>query len=64
MLTALGRTVVRLRWAMLAITAGLVVLGAAWGTGVMQDLSGGGFGDPHSESARALDRITTTFGRQ
>ncbi len=59
-----GRTVVRLRWAVLAAAAGLVFLGGIWGTGVFGALSSGGFDDPASPSRVAYDRITAEFGRQ
>jgi trehalose monomycolate/heme transporter len=53
----------RRRWVLLA--AGLAVIGAAvWGTGVFGSLqSGGGFTAPGSESQRASDIATRTFGR-
>jgi RND superfamily putative drug exporter len=59
-----GRLVYRRRrWVLLA--AGLAVAGAAvWGTGVFGSLqSGGGFTAPGSESQRASDVATQTFGR-
>ncbi|MEV4760425.1 MMPL family transporter [Micromonospora sp. NPDC049559] len=59
-----GRRVVRLRWAVLAAGALLVVLGATWGTGVFGALTGGGFDDPGSESSRTQARITAELGDQ
>lgn len=59
-----GRAVVRLRWAVLAAAAALVVLGATWGAGVFGQLTGGGFDDPASESSRTAQRITDELGRQ
>ena len=59
-----GRTVVRLRWWLPAIAAALMLVGAGWGTGVFGELTSSGFDAPHSESARAAQRIEATFGRQ
>jgi RND superfamily putative drug exporter len=59
-----GRTVVKARWVMVAAAVALVVVGAAWGTGVIGALSNGGFDDPDSESIHAARRIVTEIGRQ
>jgi trehalose monomycolate/heme transporter len=58
-----GRVVVRLRWLVVAITLGVVAVGVAWGGGVFDRLSSGGFDDPDSESAQAIERIATELGR-
>ena len=58
-----GRVVVRARWLVLALSLGLVVLGATWGTGVFDRLTDGGFYNEHSPSAEAADRIESEFGR-
>jgi len=59
-----GRLVVRLRWAVLAAAAVLVVVGVTWGFGVFGALSGGGFEDRDSPSSRAQQRIERELGRQ
>lgn len=59
-----GRTVVRLRWAVLAVAAALIVVGSTWGPGVFGSLTGGGFDDPASESSRAHRRIAAELGDQ
>ncbi len=59
-----GRTVVRARWWVLAATLAVVLLGAAWGTGVFGSLSGGGFYDGHSPSARTRAQVTALLGAQ
>jgi RND superfamily putative drug exporter len=59
-----GRVVVRLRWVVLAMAAGLLVLGATWGGKVFGDLISGGFDDPASESFKARTQITQELGRQ
>lgn len=59
-----GRTVVRLRWAVLAAALVLVALGVTWGTGVFGVVTGSGFDDPASESSRAAERITAEFGNR
>ncbi|MDQ7907272.1 MMPL family transporter [Phytohabitans sp. ZYX-F-186] len=59
-----GKTVVRLRWVVLAAAAVLVVVGATWGAGVFDKVTGGGFDDPASESTRARDRIIAELGNQ
>jgi RND superfamily putative drug exporter len=59
-----GRVVVRLRWLVLAVAAGVLVLGATWGGGVFGDLISGGFDDPSSPSSKAHRAITEQLGRQ
>jgi len=63
MYESLGRFLYRRRRWVLALAGVFVVVAAAWGTGVFGSLSGGGFDDPNSESARAAQRIEQTFGR-
>ncbi len=60
----LGRAVVRFRWLVLAVAAGVLVLGATWGGGVFGDLISGGFDDPASESSQAREAINAQVGRQ
>ncbi len=60
----LGRVTVRFRWMVLAAAAVVVLIGVTWGTGVFGALSGGGYTDPGSESARAVSRINHEVGRQ
>ncbi|WP_239675592.1 MMPL family transporter [Natronosporangium hydrolyticum] len=55
---------VRARWTVLAAALALLVVGATWGTGVFSQLTGGGFADPESESAQALERIGDEVGDQ
>jgi RND superfamily putative drug exporter len=59
-----GRTVVRARWWVIAAGVVLALAGGLWGTGVFGAVGAGGFDDPHSESARAADRIVAELGRQ
>ena len=59
-----GRTVVRLRWGVLAAGLALVVLGVTWGSGVFGSLASGGFEDPASESSVARTRIAVELGDQ
>ena len=59
-----GRTVVRLRWLVLAVAAAILVLGGTWGGGVFGDLISGGFDDPSSPSSKAHRAITEQLGRQ
>jgi RND superfamily putative drug exporter len=59
-----GRVVVKLRWLVLAVSAAVLALGIAWGTGVFGELTSGGFEDPGSESSRAYAAITEKLGRQ
>src|SRR6266498_3043304 len=59
-----GRTVVRVRWAVVIAGLAFVVVGATWGTGVFGAMSNGGFEDPDSESTRAAQRIVTEVGQQ
>ncbi|MGI5213704.1 MMPL family transporter [Plantactinospora sp. CA-290183] len=59
-----GRTVVRVRWVVLAAALVLAALGVAWGSGVFGSLTGGGFDDPASESSRTERQITAQLGNQ
>lgn len=58
-----GRTVVRVRWWVVAAALVLVALGATWGAGVFGSLTGGGYADPGSESNRAATAIAEQLGR-
>ncbi|MQA99958.1 MAG: MMPL family transporter [Actinobacteria bacterium] len=61
MLGRLGRfTVARRRWILLSTLVGLVVAGA-YGGGVANLLSGGGFSDPNAESVRAAEVLEEKF---
>jgi uncharacterized membrane protein YdfJ with MMPL/SSD domain len=59
-----GRTVVRVRWWVVAAAAALVVAGATWGAGVFGSLTGGGYDDPDSESNRAARAIAEQLGQR
>jgi len=59
-----GRTVVRLRWGVLAAGLVLAVIGGTWGTGVFGAMVGGGFEDPGAESAKAAERIVREVGQR
>ncbi|MDG4823610.1 MMPL family transporter [Asanoa sp. WMMD1127] len=59
-----GRAVVRFRWGVLAAAAVLVLVGAAWGSGVFGSLTGGGFEDPNAESTQFRERTIAELGNQ
>lgn len=59
-----ARSVIRWRWAVLAVAA-LAMTGAGiWGTSVFGSLVDGGFATPGSESQRAHELVEGEFGRQ
>ena len=58
-----GRVTYRRRWILLAVAIGFLVFASVWGTGVLAQLTGGGFDDPRSESARAGAVMNSEFGR-
>lgn len=60
----LGPSLVRFRWAVLAVALIVAMIGGFWGTGVFGQLVDGGFEDPGSESAKAAERIVGEVGRQ
>jgi trehalose monomycolate/heme transporter len=62
MFTRWGLFVARARWWVLAAGVLLVLVGAAWGSGVFGVVSGGGFNDPGSPSQRVREQITREFG--
>lgn len=59
-----GPRVVRRRWWVLSAGLALLAIGATWGAGVFDSLSGGGFEDPASESTIAEERIERELGDQ
>ncbi|MGH3734418.1 MAG: MMPL family transporter [Micromonosporaceae bacterium] len=59
-----GKTVHRLRWTVLMGAVAFVAFAAVWGTGVFDELTGGGFEQPGSESVRATERIADEIGDQ
>ncbi|MGH2686242.1 MAG: MMPL family transporter, partial [Actinomycetota bacterium] len=62
MMRALGRfTVRRRRWVLVGTLVGVIAAGA-FGGGVFDRLSGGGFSDPDSEASRGRERLEDLFG--
>ncbi len=59
-----GKTVVAVRWWVVAAACALVVAGATWGAGVFGALTGGGYDDPDSESNRAAAGIARELGQR
>jgi trehalose monomycolate/heme transporter len=58
-----GRTVVTVRWWVIAAALALIVAGATWGSGVFGSLTGGGYDDPGSEANRTAAAIAEHLGR-
>ncbi|WP_211353731.1 MMPL family transporter [Couchioplanes caeruleus] len=54
----------RFRWAVLVCTVAAVAAAGAWGTGVFDKLSEGGYTDPGSESSRATEVAAAELGMQ
>jgi trehalose monomycolate/heme transporter len=63
MFETLGRVAYRRRWAVLVAALAFLAVAAAWGTGVFGRLTGAGFEDPGSESARATAVAAANLGR-
>ncbi|MEX5635630.1 MMPL family transporter [Parafrankia sp. FMc2] len=63
MFERLGRAMFRHRWQVIGLAMAFVAFGGIWGTQVFGSLTTGGFDDPDSESARALDRAEEALGR-
>ena len=63
MFETLGRVMYRRRRAVVATALLLLVLAGLWGTGVFGRLTGAGFEDPDSESARAAAVAERALGR-
>ena len=63
MFASWGALVHRRRWVVLVVVLVAAVGSGAWGLGLFDRLTQGGFADPASESARADDLVTATFGR-
>jgi RND superfamily putative drug exporter len=64
MFVRLGTAAFDHRRLFLALAGLVLVVAAAWGTGVFGALVGGGFEDPDSESERALAQAEEALGRQ
>ena len=64
MFAKLGTTAFDYRRGVLLVATFVMVVAAAWGTGVFSALVGGGFEDPDSESERAIVRAEQALGRQ
>jgi RND superfamily putative drug exporter len=62
MLSRLGRFTVRRRKAVLVGATIVFAVAGAWGGGVAEHLSSGGFDDPGSESFKADEALLDTFG--
>ncbi|MGW1344915.1 MMPL family transporter [Kribbella sp. NPDC002412] len=62
MFETLGRFTYRRRRLVLALTAVLVAVGLAWGTGVFGSLANGGFDAPDTEGHRAVATIEKAIG--
>jgi len=62
MFDALGRFAYRRRRLVLAAAVAFIAFALAWGTSVFGALSGGGFEDPDSESARATALLAERLG--
>jgi len=63
MFHALGRLTYRRRWWVIAAAVAFMAFGGLWGTGVFGEVTGAGFEDPNSDSARATVALDATLGR-
>ena len=63
MFDRLGHVTYRRRRWVLALAGVFLVVGAAWGTGVFGSMVSSGFEDPGSESAKALEQVQDSVGR-
>jgi trehalose monomycolate/heme transporter len=59
-----GLLMARARRGVVGAAVVFVALGVVWGTGVFDELVGGGFDDPDAESVRAGEAIERTLGNQ
>lgn len=59
-----GSVVHRRRWVVLVAAALLTVLGGAWGSGVFDKLTQGGYEDPGSQAITAVKTMDAALGRQ
>ena len=62
MFEALGRVMYRRRRWVVAVAVVFVAFAGVWGTGVFGAMTGGGFEDPGSESAKAAEVAAQAFG--
>ena len=62
MLRRLAPVLVRRRRAVLVVALVALVFAGAYGGGVIENLSGGGFSDPNAESTKAEDLLAERFG--
>ncbi|QSB06233.1 MMPL family transporter [Natronoglycomyces albus] len=58
----LGTTIIKTRWFIVAALVAIYAVGAAWGTGVFDDLADGGFVNPDAPSVVTSADIEERFG--
>ncbi len=63
MFETLGRVAYRRRWWVITAAIAFLAFAGVWGTGVFGSLTGAGFDDPASDSARAAQRAAAELGR-
>ncbi|SDN25284.1 MMPL family transporter [Allokutzneria albata] len=63
MFAAWGSLVHRQRWLVVATVLLIALLGGAWGSGVFDRLSQGGYDDPTSEAVQATKAVESTLGK-
>ncbi|MBP2475554.1 RND superfamily putative drug exporter [Crossiella equi] len=64
MFVSWGSVVHRRRWVVLVAALLLTVLGGAWGSGVFDKLTQGGYEDPNSQAITAVKTMDAALGRQ
>lgn len=63
MLQGIARAAIAAPRRIVAVGVGVFIAAAVFGVPVAKSLSAGGFQDPHSESAQAIDVLTSKFGQ-
>ncbi|TDD33910.1 MMPL family transporter [Actinomadura sp. KC06] len=64
MFAGIGRAAVRLRWTILALAGGVLLVASTWGTTVFTALTDGGFDDPKAEAQKTIGQIDREVGPQ
>lgn len=60
----LGRSIIKLRWAIVVMALAIYAIGIGWGSGLFDEVTDGGYVNPEAPSVQAAEDIADEFGNQ